>query len=260
MKRTAALVGATGGAGATRLCVEVGALLAHAGRDVVVVDAAFATQGLARHAPGRIAPDVTELLTGDDWDDGDDRNDDATFDDALVEHPIDAPGRLALCPAYAPFERLARAKTRNAAERFEELVSSAGREFDHVLVDTPPVAANQSVAAVTAAERVALVVPATDRGADLLQRARGRLADVEANADAVVANRAAKDHPVGDADAAVPAAEADAPASAPDLDVEFSPAIARVAEVVFDIEVDVEFPEEGLLDFDREEYLPNSLS
>jgi MinD-like ATPase involved in chromosome partitioning or flagellar assembly len=98
VKRTAALVGATGGAGTTRLCVEVAALLAHAGRDVAVFDAAFATQGLARHAPGRIDPDATALLTDAD----------VGLADALVDHPADLAGRLALCPASAPFERLAR--------------------------------------------------------------------------------------------------------------------------------------------------------
>jgi len=251
VKRTAALVGATGGAGTTRLCVEVGALLAHAGRSVAVLDAAVATQGLARHAPGRIETDLTTLLT--------DAGDDAPLADALVDHPAELAGRLALCPAYAPFERLARAKTPTAAERFADLVATAGREFDHVLVDTPPVAANQSVAAVDAADRVALVAPATERGADAVQRMHGRLADVGAPPDAVIATRADGDHPVTAADATVPRTVATAPASAPDLDGEFSPAIARAATTVFETVLDVEFPEEGLLDVDATEYVPDAL-
>ncbi|WP_440007033.1 ParA family protein [Halomicrococcus sp. SG-WS-1] len=248
MKRTVALVGATGGAGTTRLCVEVAALLAHAGRDVAVLDAAFATQGLARHAPGRIDPDATALLTDTDVD----------LSDALVDHPADLAGRLALCPAYAPFERLARAKTAEAAERFEDLITEAAREFDHVLVDTPPVAANQAVAAANAVERVALVAPATERGADAVQRARGRLADVGVTAETVVATRATDDdQPVDAADAVVPANGDAAPASAPDLDAEFSPAVARAAEALVAAELEVEFPTEGVLNAAREEYVPD---
>ncbi|WP_435156024.1 hypothetical protein [Haladaptatus sp. DFWS20] len=94
MKRTAALVGATGGAGTTRLCVELGAILTHAGRDVVIFDAAFATQGQARHAPGRIDTDLTALLTDD--------HDQHELADVLIDHPVETPGRLALCPTYAP--------------------------------------------------------------------------------------------------------------------------------------------------------------
>jgi Flp pilus assembly CpaE family ATPase len=42
---TAALVGATGGAGTTRLTLETADLLAREGHAVAVFDAAFATQG-----------------------------------------------------------------------------------------------------------------------------------------------------------------------------------------------------------------------
>ncbi|WP_227352973.1 ParA family protein [Haladaptatus salinisoli] len=257
MKRTAALVGATGGAGTTRLCLELAAILAHDGRDVAILDAAFATQGLARHAPGRIDTDTTALLTDDA---------DPDLADALVDHPAETAGRLALCPTYAPFERLARAKTARAARRFETLVERADGEFDHVLVDTPPVAANQSFAAVNAVDSVALVAPASRFGADAVQGMRGRLADLGTSADAVLVNRAddaESEHPFADA-TAIPTSDAAAvervPTSAPDLDPDFSPAIADAAESVFDTSLDVEFPEEGLLDIDAEKYLPDALS
>src|SRR6056297_1021762 len=110
-------------------------------------------------------PDVTKLLTTD-----------ADREDALVDHSADMSGRLALCPAYAPFERLARAKTPDAAERFGNLLREAADAFDYVLVDVPPVATNPAVAAVTAASRVALVTPPSARGVDAVQRTRGRLA------------------------------------------------------------------------------------
>ncbi|WP_115863253.1 ParA family protein [Halorussus litoreus] len=267
---TAALVGATGGAGTTRLAVELGATLARDGREVAILDAAFATEGLSRHVPDRIDPDLTDLLVAEA---------DRSLADGLREHSVtaDLPGRLELCPAHAPFERLARAKTADAAQRFEALLDDAGENFDHVLVDAPPVAANQAVAAVTAADRVAVVAPASERGVDALARTRGRVADVGASVDAVIANRVegdwdsgSEDHPLRSADAAIPESDAtsveDVPASVGGSDASadpedgFAPAVARTAEVVFDAELELEFEESGLLDLDGEEFLPDALS
>jgi len=239
---SAAVLGAAGGAGATRLAVEFGALLARDGRDVAVFDAAFATQGLARHAAGRIDPDVTAVVA-----------DDATLDDALFDHPAAAPGRLALCPAHAPFERVARAKAPEAARAFEDALARAAADFDHVLVDVPPLAANQSVAAVTAADRVCVVYPPTDRGVDALQRTRGRLADVGTGADLVVANRADPDETPPDADRAIPESDATTAAEAPavlgDGDP-MAPAVAGAAAALFDADLDVDVAG-GLLDSAR---------
>ncbi|WP_049969144.1 AAA family ATPase [Haladaptatus cibarius] len=260
MKRTTAFVGATGGAGTTRLCVELGAILTHAGRDVAIFDAAFATQGLARHVPGRIDTDLTALLA-----DGEIDPDEDELNEALIDHPVETPGRLALCPVYAPFERLARAKTVDAAKRFETLVETAANRFDHVLIDTPPVASNQAVAAVNAADSIALVAPASRYGSDAVQAMRGRLADLGTSADTVIANRAGADgdHPLTD-ELAIPPSETtsteNAPASAPDLDTSFSPAVALAAEIVFDTSLAIEFPEDSLLDIDPNDYLPESLS
>jgi cellulose biosynthesis protein BcsQ len=258
---TAALVGATGGAGTTRLAVELGATLARDGREVAVLDAAFATEGLARHVAGRIDPDVTKLLTEEES-----RPSDRRLAGGLREHPAtaDLAGRLELCPARAPFERMARAKTADAAQRFEDLLDAAAEGFDHVLVDTPPVAANQAVTAVTAAERVAVVAPASERGVDAVQRTRGRVADVGASVDAVLANRADPEHPVRSADAAIPESEATnvegVPSSAPDPEATVAPAVAHAAEVVLDVDLGLEFEDPGLLDFDAEELLPDALS
>lgn len=219
----AALVGATGGAGTTRLAVELGALLANDGRDVAVLDAAFATQGLADYLPGRIDPDLTTLLT-------DER--DVPLSAGLVDFPLDdADGRLACCPAVAPFERLARAKSPAAAQALESRIATAAETFDHVLVDTPPLAANQSVAAVNATTRTAVVTPATTRGRDAVQRLSGRLNDVGVGADAVVTTRGE----LSVADAAVPTTDAEVTAAPTCLaDRTMAAAIADVASVVFD--------------------------
>jgi cellulose biosynthesis protein BcsQ len=235
---TATLVGATGGAGTTRLSVEVAATLARDGRDVAVVDAAYATQGLSHYVDGRIDPDVTTLVT-----------DEAVgVDDALIDLGVDAPGRLAVCPARAAFEAIARAKTAVAAERSDEAVRAAAEVVDHVVVDAPPVADNPGVAAVTAADRVGAVTPATHRGVDAFQRLRGRLADVGNEADLVVANRG--DDPTGTVDLSVPESAVTRPANAPacvDPDPEFAPAVASLAEALFAVSLDLEFPEGGLL-------------
>ncbi|WP_135829840.1 ParA family protein [Halorussus halobius] len=264
---TAALVGATGGAGTTRLALEFGATLARDGRDVAILDAAFATEGLARHVSGRVDPDLTELLVDDDPVAAD-----RLLAEGLDEHPVTAElsGRLELGPARAPFERLARAKTAEAAQRFGTLLDEAGGEFDHVLVDVPPVAENQAVAAVTAADRVAVLAPASERGVDALQRTRGRVADVGASVDAVVANRAPEGHPVRSADATVPESEATTVDGAPasvggpeadgDPESEFAPAVARATAAVVDAELTLEFEEPGLLEVDPEELLPDALS
>jgi len=177
---TLALVGSVGGAGTTRLCVEFAAALARDGRDVAVLDAAYATQGLADHVEGRIDPDVTALCTDAS---------DEPVGAGLYDAHLDAPGRVAYCPAFAPFERVARAKTPEAARRFAERVGEAAERFEHVLLDVPPVAANQSLAAVDAADRVAVVAPDTPRGADALPRMVARLRDVDSPATVEVANR-----------------------------------------------------------------------
>jgi len=222
---TAALVGATGGAGTTRLTIELAALLANDGRDVAVFDAAFATQGLSDYLPGRIDPDLTALLTD---------NRDAPLAEGLVDFPLDdTPGRLACCPTVAPFERLARAKSPTAAQALETRLAAAADRFDHVLVDTPPVAANQSVAAVTAAARTVVVAPASTRGRDAVQRTTDRLDDVDVGVDAVVTTQGE----LSVADAAVPETEADVTA-APTCLAERSTAaaVADVADIVFDVE------------------------
>lgn len=232
---TLALVGATGGAGTTRVTVELAALLARDGRDVAVLDAAYATQGLAQYVEGRIDPDATAVALGE-----------GTLREGLVDLPT-ARGRVACLPASAPFERLARAKAPEAARTLEDVVAEAAGEFDRVLVDTPPVAANQAVAAVNAADRLAVVASGTPRGRDAVPRMRDRLLDVEAGTGATVATRTeAADW----ADAAVPE-DGTPPGDAPVADERtdpFTEGIAAVAAATLDVSPDVEF-EAGLRDY-----------
>lgn len=236
---TLAVVGVAGGAGATRLSVELAATVARAGRDVAVLDAAFATQGLSQYTDEPIDPDFTAVLA-----------DDAALDAALVDLGLDAPGRVALAPAYAPFERIARAKTPEAARRLEDAVTAAVDEFDHVVVDTPAVAANQAVAAVSVADRIALVAPATERGADATSQVRGRLADVDARADVVVGNRGSTDG-WPDADHVVPETprrdERDAPVTHRPRDPAFARAVADVAASALDADLELSFDETSML-------------
>ena len=197
---TAALVGVAGGVGTTRTTLEAAVALAADGADVAVLDAAYATQGLGDYLTGRIDPDLTALVT--------DRAEEP-LSAGLIDLDAGTPGRVACCPVDAPFERLARAKRVEAARRFEERIEAATATFDHVLVDVPPVAANQAVAAVTTCERVGLVAPVGDRGADATARLRERLADLGTAADVLVATGGTDES--GAADVVLPEAEVAVP-------------------------------------------------
>ncbi|MGM0448568.1 MAG: ParA family protein, partial [Methanobacteriota archaeon] len=200
---TLALVGATGGAGTTRTAVELAAMGARDGNDVAVVDAAFTTQGLSEYVAGRIDPDLTALLI-----------DDADAPLSAAAYPVvgtgasaersgfgggggsgtdggsDAPhlpGQVDAIPARAPFERVARAKTAEAARKLERRIDEAATTYDAVVVDAAPVGSNEAVAAATTADRAVAVRPATPHGRDAAQRLRGRIADVGGSLDATLA-------------------------------------------------------------------------
>jgi len=233
---TLAFAGCIGGAGTTRLTVETAATLARGGERVAVVDAAFATQGLARYVEGRIDADATAVALGD-----------APVDEALYELELDADGRVALCPAHAPFERLARAKSPESAQTLESAVDELTGRFDRVLLDVPPVAANQAVAAVTTTETRALVVPESERGSDALPRQQGRLRDIGAPADAVVATGVGDGPSLSDADHAIPRIDPTAPTPlATDPDAEVAPALASMTEALLGVDLGLTFEESGL--------------
>lgn len=231
MTRIVAVVGTAGGVGTTRLTVECGATLAREGHDVAIFDAALATQGLRSYAETEISPDVTALMT-----------DDAALGDVLYELPVDLPGEVVLAPARAPFARLARAQTAGAAQHLERQLAAASLSHDVVLVDTPPLDGNQAVAAVNAAERVALVTPDTLRGRDALALAHGRLDDIGESADLVVRNRATGTLSEG---LAVPESDVTTATEAPvcaNPDETFAPAVAEVVEALLDVSLDIDFP------------------
>jgi cellulose biosynthesis protein BcsQ len=233
-----AFVGAAGGAGTTRTTVEVATALAADGRAVAVLDAAFATQGLADYVPGRIDPDITGLLT------------DATDADLSTglyrfDPGAEVPGQIGVCPAHAPFARVARAKSTAAAQTLESRIATAADRFDHVLVDVPPIASNHAVAAVHAADTVTVVAPASRRGAEAVQQCHERLSDVECDASLVISVRGELET----ADMVVPATDATDIESAPAClgDGGFAAGIERVAAAVTGREVDAEADADGLL-------------
>ena len=238
MTDTLAFVGVAGGVGTTRTVVETAATLARGSHSVAVVDAAFETQGLSTYVDGRLEPDCTAVAV-----------DEAGFSEALVEVWPELAGEVALCPAYAPFERLARAKTPDAAQRLETCIDHAASQYDHVLVDVPPVAANQAVAAVQAADRRILVAPDTRRGNDHLPRMRGRLVDIGFDADGVIATFSDDGTALSDPDYEQPTGERDVTTpTAIDPDTDFAPAVAAMVEGLYDYSFDLEFPEEGFFD------------
>lgn len=220
---TLAFVGAAGGVGTTRLTLECATLLAEENRDVAILDAAYATQGLADRTPGRIDPDITALCLEEE-----------PLETALVDRDIEGGGRLAVCPAHAPFERLARAKTPEAAETFERKIEEATRSFDHVLLDVPPVGANQAIAAATAADAVAVVCDAA-RTEDAVPRTKDRLADIGASDSTTVVTRTER-HP--DAEATVPTLDGECPAVT--VDTEARRAISTLLERTAGVDIAVE--------------------
>jgi len=197
MSETAAFVGAAGGVGTTRVTLGVGRLVAGSGVDTAVLDAAYGTQGLSDRVSGRLDPDMTALCLSE-----------TPLEEGLVDVPVEGAGRLAVCPARAPFERLARANAPAAAERFGEHVDAAARQFERVLVDTPPVATNPAVAAATAAGTVAVVCDEA-RAESAVPRTEDRLADIGVESAATLVTRTDA-HP--DADVAVPAFDSGTPA------------------------------------------------
>ena len=234
---TLALVGAVGGAGTTRTTVECGATLARAGLDVAVLDAAFATQGLADYVPGRIDPDLTAVVA-----------EEVPLEDALVPVATELPGSLVAAPARAPFERVARAKTAGAADRFERQVAAASLSHDAVLVDAPPVAANQAVAGVSACDRVALVAPDTHRGADGVARMTGVLEDVGAAVAGTVATFAGDEPVIEEAVARLPETGVTVPGACPtcvERDATLGPAVAAAVEALLDVELEIDADDTG---------------
>ena len=234
---SAALVGAVGGAGTTRLAVELGAAFARTGHRTLVLDLDVDTQGLASRVPGRLSPDSTRLLTDPGLD----------LPDAVHSTDVDVPGRLDLCPAHAPFTRVAAAKAPEAAQRLDDRLAEAQDcGYDAVLLDTPPVASNPAVAAVTAADRTALVASPDERGVDAIQRARGRLADVGATEDAIVTTRTTPDASPPDADIAVPEApNTDGDAMDALGDSRFAQAVTETAELIFETTLGLDFEPPG---------------
>ena len=271
---TLALVGATGGAGTTRTAVELAAMGARDGNDVAVVDAAFTTQGLSEYVAGRIDPDLTALLT-----------DDADAALSAAAYPVagtgasaersgfgggrgsgtdggsdapDLPGCVDAIPARAPFERVARAKTAEAARKLERRIDEAATTYDAVVVDAAPAGSNEAVAAATTADRAVAVRPATAHGRDATQRLRGRIADISGSLDATLAvERPGSGSGGGEGDrddntgvVRVPATEpavAAAPVAATGDDA-YARAIAAAYETAFDASLGVEFPEPGLVE------------
>lgn len=255
---TLALVGAAGGAGTTRTAVELATIGARGGRDVAVIDAAYATQGLSEYVHGRIGTDLTTLLT-----------DEAGASLSAATYPIavgsrsdgreaDAeslPGRADVVPARAPFERVARAKTSEAARKLERRIDEAATAYDAVIVDASPVASNEAVAAVTGADGVAAVHPATPHGRDALQRLHGRIADVGASVDATVAvsrglDTGTDDGVSRDADVALPKTDPSVTAApvAATGDGAYSRAVVDAYARLFDTTLEVDLSEAGLIE------------
>lgn len=209
-------------------------MLARDDRQVIVIETAFATQGLAAYVDGSLTADATALALGE-----------ATIAEATREVAVDAPGRLELIPARAPFEQLARAKTIEASQRLAARVETAADRADHVILDVPPVAANPHVAAVTTADRRVAVTRGTERGAEAHRLLVDRLADLDCPTDATVA--VGGSIPAADATVELPGDRRPA-----ERDDEAAGRLAPAVESALGVELSVEFETAGPLSRMRE--------
>lgn len=225
-----AFVGVVGGAGTTRSVIELGGVLARGGRSALVLDLDLATQGMERFIDDSMDPDAASLLADPD----------VPLADAVHDWQVEGSGRLGVVPAFAPFAKVANAKTPAAGRRVGDRIEEALEAFDHVLLDVPPIASNQSVGAVHAAASVAAVIPPTDRGVDSLQRERGRIADVDTELDHVIAVGTDPERAPSDADHAIPSLSSDEPPYNP-VSIEssggFTAQVAAVADAIFEVDV-----------------------
>ncbi|QZY00607.1 ParA family protein [Halobaculum rubrum] len=248
--RSLAFVGAVGGAGTTRTAVECAAALARDGREVVVLDAAYATQGLGEFVPGRIDPDITALCLDPQ----------RPLADGLYDLDAAVDGRVALAPAQAPFERVARATGDDAAQALADRVAEAVAGFDHVLLDVPPVAANPAIAAVHAVDRVAIVAPDTEHGADGRRRQHDVLRDIDApdgdpaSVGVAVSGPDERDDGTGNGgdepgtDATIPHGPGEFTAAPACLGTDaFAAGVVAATETLFETQVSVEFEDGGVI-------------
>lgn len=234
-----AAVGIVGGAGTTRTVLELAAVLARGGRSALVLDLDFATQGFERFIDDRMDPEAAALLADPEVD----------LAETVHDWDVDGEGRLGLVPAFAPFAELAHAKTPSAGARVQDRLDEAAESFDQVLLDVPPVASNQAVGAVTAAEAVVGVIPPTERGVDSLQRERGRLADVGTGFDQVLAVEASPEEAPPDADHAIPSLPGGPSYSPYTLETAggFTERMAQVADDVFEVDIAASIDASGSL-------------
>lgn len=250
-----ALVGATGGSGTTRTAVELATSVARNSLSVLVIDAAFATQGLSEFVTGRITPDVTTLITAEPST----PVQSSTVQPSSIAEAIqsdenrtessNSPGTIEFLPSYAPFERIARAKTPAAAERFEELAEEASEWYDIILLDVPPVAANQAIAAVTVADTVVGITPGSEHGRDALVRLRERLADLDTALDASICVDLHDTGPISTTDHSIPQTEYALSAAPTCLtDDRYGEALVDVAAACLGYSFDIEFDSSGVTD------------
>lgn len=228
-----AVVGAAGGVGTTRLSVEVGAALAADGRDVIVLDTALDTQGLSSYVPGRIDPDLTDVLT-------------SGLDpaEALLTHPASdvTAGTLRCLPVDATFDRIAQTKTPETARDLTELATDLTSDGTHIVVDVPPLASNTAVAGTAAADRIALATRDSARGRDALSQSLGTLDDLGFEATLTVINRVRAGNPP-DADVTIPESTRSGVPTTPAClsgDTEFVTAVERLASMLFDTKISVD--------------------
>lgn len=224
MTTTTAFVGATGGAGTTRLTIECATLCAASGADVAVLDLAIDTQGIASYTDAALDPELTAVLT-----------EDAPIDQAMVTLSTSTTGTVSLCPSRASVVQIAAAKTEDAADQLMPVIDQLSTEYDWLLLDIPPAVHNLALAGLQAADSRLVVTPATQCGADALRRMEGRFRDLDCDLSGVIATFDETASPVQRADTTIPAFEVTAPDAVPsilDADASYQPLFTDLLDLV----------------------------
>lgn len=199
------LVGATGGAGTTRIAVETAGRMAASGDDVLLVDVDFATQGLAEYVPGGLETDLVGAIC-----------EKRSLTEATYPLETEQTPQPQAAPSYAGLSRVATAMQPDRAEFLSDELSASGDSFDHVVIDTPTPVTNPAIAAATVADTIGVVFPPSPRGIEGLHRTDGFLHDIDAGGAIYISNEGIQTPSVEDpADVSIPELETVPPRAAP---------------------------------------------
>ncbi|QZA89392.1 AAA family ATPase [Salinarchaeum sp. IM2453] len=220
---TAAFTGVVGGVGTTRVAIETAGVLAAQGHAAAVLDVNFSTQGLAGYVDAPLEADMMDALI-----------DPSCTKEGIctIEKPVD--GKLGVIPAFGPLSKIAEASKTEHAQQLDAVIEQMPPEYDFIIIDTPPVATNPSLAGITAADDIVAITQDTQRGIDGLRRMHERLSDIDVDVDKQIITFTDNSSFIDNPTAAIPELPPTDPNSVPvTIHGTHSSEFSSVAEAVF---------------------------